>query len=112
MTNYFDHHMEHLLIYSVVIWQIVLGIWLLFSWLVKNVRFGKNTNTILGIEKSLDNFSSGELFKNTKKDLGPIEVDIKKQISIDKADISDLKSDEVKKGKVKTQKDKLRSLRG
>tara|TARA_Y100000034_G_scaffold39009_1_gene47993 strand:- start:883 stop:1029 length:147 start_codon:yes stop_codon:yes gene_type:complete len=47
-----------------------------------------------------------------KKDLGPIEVDIKKQISIDKADISDLKSDEVKKGKVKTQKDKLRSLRG
>ena len=49
--------------------------------------------------------------KKVKKDLGPIEVDIKKQITITDADVSDLKSDEVKKGKVKTQKDKLRSLR-
>jgi hypothetical protein len=46
-----------------------------------------------------------------KKNLGPIEVDIKKQITIVDADVSDLKSDEVKKGKVKTQKNKLRSLR-
>jgi hypothetical protein len=46
-----------------------------------------------------------------KKNLGPIDVDVKKQIQITDADVSDLSSDEEIKGKVKTQKDKLRSLR-
>ena len=36
---------------------------------------------------------------------------VKKQIQITDADVSDLSSDEEIKGKVKTQKDKLRSLR-
>ena len=47
-----------------------------------------------------------------KKDLGPIEVDVKKAMTVDmKSDESSVKLDEKIKGKVKTQKDKLRSLR-
>ena len=46
-----------------------------------------------------------------KKNLGVVDVDVKKQINITEADVSDLKSDEQIKGKVKTQKNKLRSLR-
>ena len=47
-----------------------------------------------------------------KKDMGPIEVDVKKQMIVDtKSDESSVKLDEKIKGKVKTQKDKLRSLR-
>ena len=43
---------------------------------------------------------------------GPVEVDIKKNIIVDDADKSDLsKSSEIKRGKVKTQKDKLKALR-
>ena len=45
--------------------------------------------------------------------MGPIEVDVKKNFVLDrKADESSVKMDEVKKGKVKTQKDKLKKLRG
>ena len=45
--------------------------------------------------------------------MGPVEVDVKNKIVLNrKADESSIKTDEVKKGKVKTQKDKLRKLRG
>ena len=45
--------------------------------------------------------------------MGPVEVDVKKKIIMNrKADESTIKMDEVKRGKVKTQKDKLRKLRG
>ena len=47
-----------------------------------------------------------------KKDLGPVEVDVKKSMIVDtKSDESSVKLDEKIKGKVKTQKDKLRNLR-
>jgi hypothetical protein len=47
-----------------------------------------------------------------KKDLGPVEVDVKSNVIMDtKSDESSVKLDEKIKGKVKTQKDKLRSLR-
>jgi len=45
--------------------------------------------------------------------MGPVEVGVKKKIVLNrKADESTIKMDEVKRGKVKTQKDKLRKLRG
>ena len=48
-----------------------------------------------------------------KKDLGPIEVDVNKKTIIDtKSDEVSVKLDEKIKGKVKTQKDKLKKLRG
>ena len=53
----------------------------------------------------LDNFDSPSQ-TGTKA----IEVDIKKEIAIGKADMSSIKSEEFK-GKVKTKKDKLKALR-
>ena len=40
-----------------------------------------------------------------------VEIDIKKNLKIDNADMTSLKSDEVIKGKVKNKKDQLRALR-
>tara|TARA_X000001382_G_scaffold126292_1_gene112764 strand:+ start:3413 stop:3670 length:258 start_codon:yes stop_codon:yes gene_type:complete len=50
--------------------------------------------------------------ESIKKDLGAIDVKVDKKIFIDKPGEVDIKLDEVKKGKVKTQKDKLKKLRG
>ena len=48
-----------------------------------------------------------------RKDLGPVEVDVKSNVIMDtKSDESSVKLDEKIKGKVKTQKDKLKKLRG
>ena len=53
----------------------------------------------------LDNFDS-----KSQTGVKAIEVDIKKEIAIGKADMSSIKSEEIK-GKVKTKKDKLKALR-
>ena len=53
----------------------------------------------------LDNIPGG-----SQTGVKAIEVDIKKEIAIGKADMSSIKSEEVK-GKVKTKKDKLKALR-
>ena len=53
----------------------------------------------------LDNFDSP-----SQTGIKAIEVDIKKEIAIGKADMSSIKSEEVK-GKVKTKKDNLKGLR-
>jgi hypothetical protein len=48
-----------------------------------------------------------------KKDLGPVEVGVDKKMIVDtKSDESNVKLDEKIKGKVKTQKNKLKKLRG
>ena len=41
-----------------------------------------------------------------------VDIEVKKQIHTDKPTLSSAKSDEVIKGKVKTQKNKLKKLRG
>ena len=56
--------------------------------------------------------SSVEKTAGAWKEKGPVEVDVKKNIILGSADELSVKMDEVKKGKVKTQKDKLRKLRG
>ena len=53
----------------------------------------------------LDNFDS-----KSQTGIRAVEVDIKKEIAIGKADMSSIKSEEIK-GKVKTKKDKLKALR-
>ena len=51
--------------------------------------------------------------ETTKKDMGPVEVDVKREFKVDtKPDEKSVKVDEKIKGKVKTQKDKLKKLRG
>jgi len=103
------HHFVHFLIYSALIWQIFLGCYILLIWVSKNFKFQKSPN-----------FNIGEVVKTSvieetkvKKDMGPIEVDVKKNMIMDtKSDESSVKLDEKIKGKVKTQKNKLKKLRG
>ena len=99
---------------TVITGEVGVVIWLLLRWLKKNLNWAPVVN-IGGLSRGGKTYGNSPIEmveeKKVKKNLGPIEVDIKKQITIVDADISDLKSDEVKKGKVKTQKDKLRSLR-
>jgi len=102
------HHLVHFLIYSVLLWQLVLGCWIILIWASKNFKFHKSPN-----------FNIGEVIKTStieetkvKKDMSPIEVGVNKKMIVDtKSDESSVKLDEKIKGKVKTQKDKLRSLR-
>jgi len=108
-VNDFLHHLTHLGIYSVLLWQGIFGLWILARWAAKNVKWSPNiisNNTlptqIVGGEEQL---------VTNKGPVGVVDVDVKKQITITDVDVSDIKSDEVVKGKVKTKKDKLRSLR-
>ena len=106
--NDFLHHLTHLGIYSVLLWQGILGLWILARWYTKNVNRSPNI-----IQQTLPTQIVGgeEQLVTNKGPVGVVDVDVKKQITITDADVSDLSSDEEIKGKVKTQKDKLRSLR-
>ena len=106
----FVHHLIHFLMYSLILWQVVLGVYILLLWVSKNFKFHRSP--VLNIGESFQ--KSGSLIEETKvkKDMGPSEVDVKKSMIVDtKSDESSVKLDEKIKGKVKTQKDKLRSLR-
>ena len=78
------------------------------KWALSNFKFEKQNvvvqNKVTPLEMTKES--------TQKKNLGVVDVDVKKQINITEADVSDLKSDEQIKGKVKTQKDKLKKLRG
>ena len=97
------------ILYSLVLWQVVLGCYVLLIWVSKNIKFHRSPAVKIG-----ESFQSGSPIEvnKVKKDLGPIEVDVKSNVIMDtKSDESSVKLDEKIKGKVKTQKDKLRSLR-
>jgi len=109
MNDFLYHGLLHLLVYSVLLWQLTLGIWIILIWASKNFKFHRSP--VLNIGES---FKGGSPIEETKvkKDLGPIEVDVKKEFKVDTTpDEQSVKLDEKIKGKVKTQKDKLRSLR-
>jgi len=93
---------------SLILWQVVLGCWILLIWMLKNFKFHKSPNLNIGEVVKTSVIEETKV----KKDLGPIEVDVKSNVIMDtKSDESSVKLDEKIKGKVKTQKDKLRSLR-
>jgi hypothetical protein len=95
---------------SLVIWQVVLGVYIILIWASKNFKFHRSP--VLNIGESLQKSGSPIEETKVKKDLGPVEVDVKSNVIMDtKSDESSVKLDEKIKGKVKTQKDKLRSLR-
>ena len=106
--NDFLHHLTHLGVNSLILWQGIFGLWILARWTVRNVKWSPN---IISNKTLPTQIVGGEEQIVTKKQVGVVDVDIKKQITITDADVSDLSSDEEIKGKVKTQKDKLRSLR-
>ena len=105
------HHLIHLLIYSVLLWQVILGIWIILIWFSRNIKFHRSP--VLNIGESFHKSGSPGEETKVKKDLGPIEVDVKKNTILDtKSDEVSVKLDEKIKGKVKTQKDKLKKLSG
>ena len=104
------HHIIHFIMYSLILRQIVLGVWIILIWATKNFKF--HQSPVLNIGESFQKSDSPIEETKVKKDLGPIEVDVKSNVVMDtKSDESSVKLDEKIKGKVKTQKDKLRSLR-
>ena len=95
---------------TVIITEIGFAVWLLLRWLRKNIDI--NWSPVLQVWESGRRRVDSPIETFEKKDMGPVEVDVKKNIILSVADESNIKSDEVKKGKVKTQKDKLKKLRG
>ena len=110
------HHIIHFLMYSLVVWQIVLGVYVILLWAKRNIKFEK-TSPVINVSESKQGFDYPiEVLKDRlegkKMSNEPIEVDVKRNLIVDtKSDESSVKLDEKIKGKVKTQKDKLRSLR-
>ena len=99
------------IIATVIIAEIGFATWLLLRWLRKNIDM--NWSPVLQVGESGRRRVDSPIETFEKKDMGPVEVDVKKNIVLNrKADESSVKMDEVKKGKVKTQKDKLKKLRG
>ena len=99
---------------TVIIAEIGFATWLLLRWLRKNIDMNWSPVLHIGesvrrrvdssVEKDIENFQ-------LKKKTGVVDVKVDKNIFIDKPDKVKVKLDEVKKGKVKTQKNKLRELR-
>ena len=110
----FGPMITNMVIATVIIAEIGFVVWLLLKWLRGNVNINWSPTVQIGesVRSRVD--SSIETFKErVKRDMGPVEVGVKKKIIMNrKADESTIKMDEVKRGKVKTQKDKLRKLRG
>ena len=93
---------------SLFLWQGIFGLWILFIWASKNFKFRKSPNLNIGEVVKTSVIEETKV----KKDMGPIEVDVNKSMIVDtKSDEVSVKLDEKIKGKVKTQKDKLRNLR-
>ena len=110
----FGDIISNMVIATVIIAEIGFVTWLLLKWLRGNVKFNWSPNFHVGESARSRTDSPIETFKERmKRDMGPIEVGVKKKIILNrKVDESSIKTDEVTRGKVKTQKDKLRKLRG
>ena len=112
----FGDFITYTVISTVIIAEIGFVIWLLLKWLRKNVNINWSPAFHVGESARRRSDSPIETLKESVelwKEKGPVEVGIDKKIILNrKVDESSIKTDEVKKGKVKTQKDKLRKLRG
>ena len=87
---------------SLLLWQIGIIIYILL-----NKFYGKSSKKIItstrptAVEVNLP-----------KKSVEHVDVAMNKKILMDKPKVTNLRTDEVIKGKVKTQKDKLKQMRG
>ena len=97
--------------------MIYFAFYLILKWINKNWKIKKTfsvtspspqpTQPIINIDGSQINDT---INKKNKKDLSVVDVDFKKDIFISEAESVDVKLDEKIKGKVKTQKSKLKKL--
>ena len=110
----FGDVISNMVIATVIIAEIGFVIWLLLKWFHGNIKLNWSPTVNIGESARRRVDSPIETFEEkVKKDMRPIEVGVKKKIVLNrKVDESTIKMDEVKKGKVKTQKDKLKKLRG
>ena len=107
------HHLVHFIMYSLVLWQFILGVYVILIWAKRNIKFEKTSPVINVSETKSKGLNYPVEETKVKKDMGPIEVGVDKKMIVDtKSDESSVKLDEKIKGKVKTQKDKLKKLRG
>ena len=105
------HQFIRFIFISLFFWQVILGVYIILLWASKNFKFTRSP--VVKIGESFQNDGSPVETTQVKKDLGPIEVGVKSTMIVDtKSDESSVKLDEKIKGKVKTQKDKLKKLRG
>ena len=94
---------------SLFIWQVVVGCYVLLILVSKNFKFHKSPNLNIGEVVKTSMIEETKV----KKNMGPIEVGVNKKMTVDTTtDEVSVKLDEKIKGKVKTQKDKLKKLRG
>ena len=107
----FGDIISNMVIATVIIAEIGFATWLLLKWLRKNVNINWSPTVHIGESDRRRFDSSIEKTAGAWKEKGPIEVDVKKNIILGEAAEVSVKMDEVKRGKVKTQKDKLKALR-
>ena len=88
---------------SLTLWQVGIIIYILL-----NKFYDRNPKKI--IQTGQPTVVEVDLPK--KKSIGHVDVAMNKKILMDKPKVTNLKTDEVIKGKVKTQKDKLKQMRG
>ena len=89
---------------SLILWQIgfIVGILLKLFYKPSGKKF---------VPTAVQSIPAVEVTTPKVQKLGHIDVEMKKQIALQKPTTSSVKSDEVIKGKVSTQKDKLKQLR-
>ena len=93
-----------LLFWSLLLWQI--GI---ITYILLNKFYDKNPRTI---SNNQPRQMAVEVDLPKKKSIEHVDVAMNKNIIMDKPKVTNLRTDEVIKGKVKTQKNKLKKLRG
>ena len=108
----FGDLIHNIVLVTVIMAQAGFVIWFMLKWLTHNIDFKWSPK--FKIEGSpFGSKSEQETTTNKKGTIGPVEVDVKKNFVVDtKLDEQSVKLDEKIKGKVKTQKDKLKKLRG
>lgn len=93
-----------LLFWSLLLWQI--GI---ITYILLNKFYDKNPRTI---SNNQPRQMAVEVDLPKKKSIKHVDVAMNKNIIMDKPNVTNLRTDEVIKGKVNTQKNKLKKLRG
>ena len=62
MVGDLSHHIIHFLIYSLVIWQIVLGVYVILLWAKRNIKFEK-TSPVINVSETKTDYPI-EVFKD------------------------------------------------
>ena len=88
---------------SLTLWQVGIIIYILL-----NKFYDRNPKKIIQTGQP----TAVEVDLPKKKSIGHVDVAMNKKILMDKPKVTNLSTDEVIKGKVKTQKDKLKQMRG